>query len=210
MRIIGWKRSQCCSGSNATSKLSKFSWRIIRFSQRCRVNKNQSSFSKMHFLVLRYFALAIRLNQGGWFSPYFGTFTKTLWKWVMWPGMSGRDPIMVEEVICLFFSSPTFGQEFAKWRLCMEFGKLWHLLVFKGGDTHKVCTDRTRSGIRHSHSFQIWPKLILRLFCGSILLGLGWLCVQEIEELFHRATLLSTLHSTSPPSAARPRRGAIF
>ena len=108
------------------------------------------------------------------------------------------------------FSSPTFGQEFAKWRLCMEFGKLWHLLVFKGGDTHKVCTDRTRSGIRHSHSFQIWPKLILRLFCGSILLGLGWLCVQEIEELFHRATLLSTLHSTSPPSAARPRRGAIF
>ena len=54
----------------------------------------------------------------------------------------------------VFFFS-TFGQEFAKWRLCMEFGKLWHLLVFKGGDTHKVCTDRTRSGIRHSHSFQI-------------------------------------------------------
>ena len=92
------------------------------------------------------------------------------------------------------------------WNLA-NFGTSWYS---KGGDTHKVCTDRTRSGIRHSHSFQIWPKLILRLFCGSILLGLGWLCVQEIEELFHRATLLSTLHSTSPPSAARPRRCAIF
>ena len=55
MRIIGLKRLQCCSGSNATSKLSKFSWRIIRFAQRCRVNKNQSSFSKMHFLVLSTF-----------------------------------------------------------------------------------------------------------------------------------------------------------
>ena len=65
MRIIGLKRLQCCSVSNATSKLSKFSWRILRFVQRCRVNKNQSSFSKMHFLVLRYFALAVDTFESG-------------------------------------------------------------------------------------------------------------------------------------------------
>ena len=119
-------------------------------------------------------------------------------------------PIMVEEAICLFFF---FSHLWSRVCKVAALHGIWQTLAPPGiqrGDTHKVCTDRTRSGIRHSHSFQIWPKLILRLFCGSILLGLGWLCVQKIEELFHRATLLSTLHSTSPPSAARPRRGAIF
>ena len=130
MRIIGLKRLQCCSVSNATSKLSKFSWRIIRFAQRCRVNKNQSSFSKMHFLVLRYFALAVHLNHGGLiFSLFWDIYQNPMKVGDVRPGSQS----WWRRQFACFFSSPTFGQEFAKWRLCMEFGKLWHLLVFKGG-----------------------------------------------------------------------------